>query len=1614
MPAHEILKALRQARRRVLWLRLGARASIAAAAIGAIAAGALLIDRFLVLPGPLRIAVSWTAMGLAGAFAAWSLAVLVRRPSLLDIARRLEAVEPAFAEGLLTAAGLALEDGRPPSRVSPVLLERLERSMEEKLRQVDKRRAFDARPFRWTLAAGAMTWLAFALVFLAHREPSLQLLARLLHPQTELPRPSSTILAVEPGTVWIARGSDLAVRARLVKGSQEEAWIETQGGGGSRAVEALPARDGAFTRTFTAVRRDFDYRFRCGDFASPIYSVRVREPPRPARFRTTIHFPDYTWRSPESLESPSGDIAALAGSRVDLEVTASEPLAGARLVPLDGGAAQAARVSGASARFDGIAVAKPGGYRLQLETVDRVTNGDGAQYSIRPIADRAPAVEVIEPRAAEVTVEETSSIELLLDARDDIGIASLELGLRRGEQAAEWTPLDPGARSQRIDQRLLRARPGESVKLLLRARDALGQEGLSSERTVRIALLPDPPEGAGWPKPLLELSVELQAALEDWARLLPAPGGETPSDLAPDPAHVEMLMRAASSTLGSAGYLRRIAGSLAAAGRAIAVPSPNRRALEGLARRIAQASEEDAASFWAEASLVAGKLRESVEGSKAPVPCGRLYSLHRSGGARIEEALGDVKALLGSEELEDLVERTVLLEREAAEPPDRRRPLAGDATLLAASLTRAAGIVEGGDDLESAARDLLEIAAPRIDQGDAAQGGAEALKSVAGARARIQERYEKEERRALQARSRLGGPPDAAAALDALAEARDAAGILVAAQRAVVLLSEELELAESREYADFETTSDLSTMREMIERLAEAGLEAQDERKGGEPSKEAEAREIAAFYRASSASRALGRTIQELDRAATGQEDAAWRIRSASVWNTRSLRHIARTEREIRRLLESLHSDQVDLSGPIASLREAEEALAPAGPGAPDLERAAGAAGRAAGVLAGLPESLEPLRPLVSPDAQPLRERLRARLGTAGQRVARLAAAEKSLSARIRELALTPAGDPAAAGLVPRIEAAALSQEATRSEVERAAVHTRKEGDRAVESATGVDRLRLYDRAASELAEIAVDELLVVTRALRAAGAQGSAARSGTLIDASEKASRAAERLEAIARALLAAEAEDILEVAAKSLDDALKAQKPATPSPEAPPDPASVARDAQVCLNAALKAAQTLAQQAAVDPRRQPLLDLVRKAAELFRRAIELAEAKDAAGGWEALRAGRARLEEAVALAEKLRGDARKEAAEAKEGLGAERDAQAADGKSKELEHDLEAAYAELEKLLELERLERELAASMDEILQGTAPDRAKLEELERKERDLEEGLGEKYLTTAELVELVSKLVTMDRDGRELAAVERTLAAEAARMLAADSARALEGPAPAPEQLEGLKKRQTGALETARRLAKELQAAGFKLSAVLPHVLKAYWKAGEAMEPALGAVEAAVESIEVGGNPQSALLEAAGRIDAWLAQVGEMRHQALEAIADQERGGPGPNAAQSSIERARRNLAEASRLAREGRSDDAQRLRKQSIRSIADAAGTLRSRIADLTLPGVEEGMLLSKVLDEEAARLGLGWQVSTRGGSLRGAARLSRSGAADMPFPAQFREWVKVYMKALEETSP
>lgn len=96
------------------------------------------------------------------------------------------------------------------------------------------------------------------------------------------------------------------------------------------------------------------------------------------------------------------------------------------------------------------------------------------------------------------------------------------------------------------------------------------------------------------------------------------------------------------------------------------------------------------------------------------------------------------------------------------------------------------------------------------------------------------------------------------------------------------------------------------------------------------------------------------------------------------------------------------------------------------------------------------------------------------------------------------------------------------------------------------------------------------------------------------------------------------------------------------------------------------------------------------------------------------------------------------------------------------------------------------------------------------------------------------------------------------------------------------------------------------------------------------------------------------------------------------------------------------------GRLQEAKRRHRATRQSLLAAGRAIRKRLEEISLPDGPEGALLSRLLEEEAARHGLVWTVETRGEKFRSDDD-SQDSAADMPFPVAYRELVRAYLQAI-----
>ena len=418
--------------------------------------------------------VLWLATGfLLVRFVAWP---LLRRVSDERVALYLEEHEPTLQSGVLAAVEAVgrRPRGTPGASGSRGVAGRVElqaavvERAAEACRRIDYGKQIERSSIR--RFAGALAGLVLVTAALAALGPGF-----LRHGATALflpGRPAEAVnpyrVSVAPGDTTIARNSDLRISAVLHGFSADDVVLYTmeEDENGFAALPMIADASGAFDGLLLNVARSTRYYVESSGVRSATFTVGVADLPAVDGLAMEYHFPAYTGLAPRRFEV-GGDVAALAGTRVELSVRATLPSPGALLV-LDTGDTLAMRPApsappgpaDADARpgsvFEGaFTVGRAGFYGIRLQTADGAWVAGAPDYRIDVLADQGPAVSFAKPgRDTQVSAIEEVFVEVR--AEDDIGVSEVLwvysvnggppdtvriFGSGRGQPAAQGRPL---------------------------------------------------------------------------------------------------------------------------------------------------------------------------------------------------------------------------------------------------------------------------------------------------------------------------------------------------------------------------------------------------------------------------------------------------------------------------------------------------------------------------------------------------------------------------------------------------------------------------------------------------------------------------------------------------------------------------------------------------------------------------------------------------------------------------------------------------------------------------------------------------------------------------------------------------------------------------------------------------------------------------------------------------------------------------------------------------------------------------------------------------------------------------------------------------------------------
>ncbi len=234
---------------------------------------------------------------------------------------------------------------------------------------------------------------------------------------------------VSPGDATIRQGSDLVISAEIFGFQAPSAFLYAKYAD-SLDWEQAPMRrqleGSGYQFLFAAVREPLRYYVSAGGVRSDEFEVDVVSMPVVKNLKLTYHYPSWTGMK-DVIEDPGGDITAVKGTEIEIEIETDKPLADG-LIQVDDGreAEMAPSIAGGELKSVGrFEVLQDGRYHIAA-----VYKGEAVRisedYFITLVPDRKPNLKAVHPgRDYKATSIEEVVVEL--QAEDDFAVSSLDL-----------------------------------------------------------------------------------------------------------------------------------------------------------------------------------------------------------------------------------------------------------------------------------------------------------------------------------------------------------------------------------------------------------------------------------------------------------------------------------------------------------------------------------------------------------------------------------------------------------------------------------------------------------------------------------------------------------------------------------------------------------------------------------------------------------------------------------------------------------------------------------------------------------------------------------------------------------------------------------------------------------------------------------------------------------------------------------------------------------------------------------------------------------------------------------------------------------------------------------
>ena len=387
------------------------------------------------------------------------------------VARLIEEGNPDLANDLVNAIDFQQSLGRGgPGPVSTELMERHIDIATAKARALKGLDALKPPSLRKEaiLLCGAAT--GFCLLFLVFTNHFSDVLPRYLDPFGDHPPYSPTRLMVEPAGTTVEYGQSLkiSVKASGPKPAAMFLVLQDKAGRELAAMPMLEGDDGHYVQTLENVREDALYSVRIPAGRSKRFPLSVIKWPKIQSATVAYEYPAYTRLAPETRYLNDRIVKGYAGTKATLLLLSNRPLRGGTLNVCGEDFPLAARDSNSvGATFT---ILTNGAFSASITDRDGIPTREPLQGTVEVVTDLKPEIAIVSPGVDSFATPD-SQIPINIEAKDDLGIARIELVSSRGGAPDERKIVYAGDGREKfvnaietIDLAALAVKPGDTIE----------------------------------------------------------------------------------------------------------------------------------------------------------------------------------------------------------------------------------------------------------------------------------------------------------------------------------------------------------------------------------------------------------------------------------------------------------------------------------------------------------------------------------------------------------------------------------------------------------------------------------------------------------------------------------------------------------------------------------------------------------------------------------------------------------------------------------------------------------------------------------------------------------------------------------------------------------------------------------------------------------------------------------------------------------------------------------------------------------------------------------------------------------------------------------------------